>query len=398
MTQNDSVTDGAPPPDKRVLLERLAAAGQQHVLAFWDELSAQQQHTLAADVAALDLAEINRLFQQQDAGHDWAALAEGAEPPPAFRLSAAEHDTHNDRFSIDEALQRGRAALAAGQIGVVLVAGGQGTRLGFDHPKGMLPIGPVSGASLFQILIEGVVAAALTYGKSIPLYLMTSHATHEATIAYLDEHQRFGLPREDLHVFQQGTMPAVDAEARFAEALAASRRHDAETGGAAVGPHRTNLDVRHRGNGLPAAQRSTGEQKALLIAILLATARLQADERGQAPLLLLDEVAAHLDARHRGALFDALAAIDGQAWMTGTDAAVGSSPAATASLRASHDRIAAIVTSILCGESARSFEIIQIRSPWSSTKFVSCFRALPRCLDITGLSSCGISPAPIELA
>ena len=117
-------------------------------------------------------------------------------------------------------------------------------------------------------------------------------------------------------------MPAVDAEARFAEALAASRRHDAEAGGAAVGPHRTNFDVRHRGNGLPAAQCSTGEQKALLIAILLATARLQADERGEAPLLLLDEVAAHLDARHRGALFDALAAIDGQAWMTGTDDAV----------------------------------------------------------------------------
>ena len=114
----------------------------------------------------------------------------------------------------------------------------------------------------------------------------------------------------------------VDAEARFAEARAASRHHDAEAGGAAVGPHRTNLDVRHRGNGLPAAQCSTGEQKALLIAILLATARLQADERGQAPLLLLDEVAAHLDARHRAALFDALAAIDGQAWMTGTDDAV----------------------------------------------------------------------------
>ncbi|MCH8921861.1 MAG: UDPGP type 1 family protein [Planctomycetes bacterium] len=199
--------DASTPPDKQALIEQLAATGQQHVLAFWDELSSDQQSALAADVAAIDLAQINRLFCEPAGDHDWTALAGRAEPPPAFRLSGS-----GDPFSLEEANERGRAALADGRIGVVLVAGGQGTRLGFDHPKGMFPIGPVSGASIFQIVIEGVVAVARSYGKSVPLYLMTSHATHEATIAYLDDHDRFGLPKQDLPVFQQGTMPAVDAE------------------------------------------------------------------------------------------------------------------------------------------------------------------------------------------
>ena len=117
-------------------------------------------------------------------------------------------------------------------------------------------------------------------------------------------------------------MPAVDAETRFADALAASRRRDAEAGGATHGPHRTDFAVRHGPLSAPAAQCSTGEQKALLIAIVLAAARLRAIERGAAPLLLLDEVAAHLDPEHREALFDAICASGAQAWMTGTDRAI----------------------------------------------------------------------------
>jgi DNA replication and repair protein RecF len=117
-------------------------------------------------------------------------------------------------------------------------------------------------------------------------------------------------------------MPAVDAEAHLAAALADSRRHDAQAGGASHGPHRSDLVVRHKVSGAPAAQCSTGEQKALLIAIVLATARLQALVRGAAPLLLLDEVVAHLDGGHRAALFDEIHDVGAQAWLTGTDYAV----------------------------------------------------------------------------
>jgi DNA replication and repair protein RecF len=117
-------------------------------------------------------------------------------------------------------------------------------------------------------------------------------------------------------------MPALAAEDAFRDRLAADRVRDSESGGAQCGPHRSDLVVTHLGKGLPAAQCSTGEQKALLISIVLAHARLQIDSRGLAPILLLDEVAAHLDALRRSALFEAVLALDLQAWLTGTDAAL----------------------------------------------------------------------------
>ncbi|MCA1939482.1 MAG: DNA replication and repair protein RecF, partial [Caenispirillum bisanense] len=100
------------------------------------------------------------------------------------------------------------------------------------------------------------------------------------------------------------------------------RRRDAEAGTTADGPHRTDLAVRHAAKGVPAEQCSTGEQKAVLISLVLAQARIQAAARGMAPLLLLDEVAAHLDDARRRALFDQLAALGAQSWLTGTDHAL----------------------------------------------------------------------------
>ena len=116
------------------------------------------------------------------------------------------------------------------------------------------------------------------------------------------------------------TLPAIEAEARLAEALEASRRRDAEAGGAAHGPHRSDLVVHHGVTKIAAESCSTGEQKALLIAITLANARLEAARRGAPPLLLLDEVAAHLDAERRAALYDEILALGVQAWLSGTDA------------------------------------------------------------------------------
>ena len=118
------------------------------------------------------------------------------------------------------------------------------------------------------------------------------------------------------------TMPALAAEDLLRQRLAEQRRADAEAGVTTFGPHRADLAVEHVGNGMPAPQCSTGEQKALLLAILLAQARLLAAARGAAPLMLLDEVAAHLDAERRAALFDALLDLKTQAWLTGTDAAL----------------------------------------------------------------------------
>ncbi len=116
--------------------------------------------------------------------------------------------------------------------------------------------------------------------------------------------------------------PALALEDALRQGLAADRRRDAAAGGAARGAHKADLSLIHMPKGISAEFCSTGEQKALLVSVVLAHATLIAEARGFAPLLLLDEVAAHLDPTRRGALFAALAALPAQVFMTGTDAEV----------------------------------------------------------------------------
>ena len=116
--------------------------------------------------------------------------------------------------------------------------------------------------------------------------------------------------------------PALTVEDRLAQAWRSSRREDAAGGQTGLGPHRSDLAVRYAGRDLPAAQCSTGEQKALLVGLTLASARLIQEDRGVAPLLLLDEVAAHLDPARRAALYEQLLAGGAQVWLTGTEAAL----------------------------------------------------------------------------
>ncbi|WP_281405765.1 MULTISPECIES: DNA replication/repair protein RecF [unclassified Mesorhizobium] len=124
--------------------------------------------------------------------------------------------------------------------------------------------------------------------------------------------------------------PAVDVEERFRRALANGRERDRAAGRTLDGPHRSDLVVRHRPKSMPAELCSTGEQKALLVGIVLSHARLTGEMSGLTPILLLDEIAAHLDAGRRAALFSILEELNCQAFMTGTDAALFSSLAGRA--------------------------------------------------------------------
>lgn len=186
---------------------RLAQYGQTHLLSAWSRLSPAQREKLARQIRQLDLPLIQTLYENRDHVIDVSALVERASPPRAVRLGS---DTLG--LSAREAREAGEAHLRQGRVAALLVAGGQGTRLGFPHPKGMYPIGPVSGHSLFQIHIEKIIARARKAARPIPLALMTSPATHEETVAYLERHRRFGLSPDDLLVFCQGTMPSLDAE------------------------------------------------------------------------------------------------------------------------------------------------------------------------------------------
>lgn len=191
--------------DKTTLENRLARFAQQHLLQFWDQLAPTEQQQLSHQIQQIDFQLMRSLVTDDSHQEDWGDLAARANSPTAFRLRG------ENPFSQEEARAAGEAALGNGRLGVILVAGGQGTRLGFPHPKGMYQLGPLSNRSLFQMHVEQILALSAQYSQRIPLYLMTSPATHDETVAFFEQHNNFGLPSEDFFVFCQGTMPAVDA-------------------------------------------------------------------------------------------------------------------------------------------------------------------------------------------
>jgi UDP-N-acetylglucosamine/UDP-N-acetylgalactosamine diphosphorylase len=199
-------------PAKPALLAKLRPHGQEHLIAFWDELNDAQRRRLGAQIEGIDFPLIDALYRGAVDQPDWAELSRRAEPPEALRLADRRRSGAAAWGATPEqARARGVEALRDGRIGVLLTAGGQGSRLGFDKPKSLYPIGPLSGATLLQIHCEKVRAAARRYGRPVRLYLMTSPVTHDDTVEFVHHERRFGLLEEELVVFCQGTMPAVDA-------------------------------------------------------------------------------------------------------------------------------------------------------------------------------------------
>ncbi len=186
---------------------KLAHYNQQHLLQFWNDLSQDEQKSLARQIDDIDFEMLSVLIAGKDDKIDFETLASTAESPPSVRA-----DGSGAAWTAAEAKQRGEEALRAGEVGAILVAGGQGTRLGFDLPKGMFPVGPVSNRTLFQIFADRLLAIGNAYGSAIPFYIMTSDATDAATREYFAENNYLGMSQDDVIIFRQGTMPAVDAE------------------------------------------------------------------------------------------------------------------------------------------------------------------------------------------
>jgi len=192
------------------LQEKLESHGQNHVLKFWDQLDHGQQVSLSESLSQIDFDQLNALFNRSFSGSSWAEIAAAANVPPAKTLA-----DFADGESFKAARQKGLEILQGGRVAVVIVAGGQGSRLGFDHPKGMFPIGPLSDRTLFQIFFENVKARGAESNTTIPLYIMTSPPTHLETVEFLTENNWFGIPESDVKVFCQGTMPAVDEQGKL---------------------------------------------------------------------------------------------------------------------------------------------------------------------------------------
>ena len=181
-------------------------------------------------------------------------------------------------------------------------------------------------------------ARLLRDGRGDPVWLDGLEATMaeagvEITQARLDTIEKLNaelsargaagaFPCAEISLDGRDALADVTDAAKLRDTLARSRTRDAESGHTSAGPHRADLSVRHTGKHADARDCSTGEQKALLVSIVLANAWLQRARNGVPPLLLLDEIAAHLDAQRRAALFKEILALGSQAWMTGTDRAL----------------------------------------------------------------------------
>ena len=195
-------------------LERYTKAGQGHVFQFYDSLNEDERKLLLDTVSQINIERANRVFA---ASVNVDTSAHDADPIRPLPDDAFDSTIGEDRASqVQEWRKIGLEAIAAGKVGVLLMAGGQGTRLGSSDPKGCYDIGLPSHKPLFQIQAERItrlqVVAELELGKprgsvSIPWYVMTSGPTRPATEAFFEKHGFFGLAKANVIFFEQGASP-----------------------------------------------------------------------------------------------------------------------------------------------------------------------------------------------
>ncbi len=194
------------------LIDQFAQAGQGQVFRFYDGLSPTAQKKLLAQAAQIDLAEVDALVQEHVLGKGHEALdLEGLKPAPFIPLPGNGGDA--GRWAT--AWEAGAAAISAGRTAAFTVAGGQGTRLGYDGPKGTYPVSPVTKKTLFQVFAEKIARSGERFGVTIPWFILTSEINHEATIEAFETNSYFGLPKESVHFIVQGLVPAVDGKGKI---------------------------------------------------------------------------------------------------------------------------------------------------------------------------------------
>jgi len=189
----------------------LGRHGQEHVMRFVEQLNRQQRLELLADIDLLDLDLIDQLVARYIRNPPSIKLPEKICPPPVYPIKptgALERKYQN-------ALQRGERLIAERKVAAFTVAGGMGTRLNFDGPKGCLPVTPVRNKTLFRLFAESLIATGRRYNSIIPWYIMTSQAHHEQTRRYFQENNYFRLNPDTVTFFQQGIMPSFDSEGKI---------------------------------------------------------------------------------------------------------------------------------------------------------------------------------------
>ncbi len=190
------------------LRSRLAAIGQDHLLAFWGELDGDERTSLISHIESLDLDSIPELVATYVRRQSPVSDPDTIEPAPFY-----PRDPGSDvrPWDAQAARSAGETLIRAGKVACFTVAGGQGSRLGYDGPKGCYPAGAVSRKPLFQIFGEGILANQRKYETTIPWYIMTSPLNDAQTRAFFDSNNHFGLDPSQVVLIPQGVMPSFDA-------------------------------------------------------------------------------------------------------------------------------------------------------------------------------------------
>jgi len=192
------------------LREKVQQAGQGHIFRFWNNLPDDSKQKLISQVEKIDFDLLKRLKGIYIDNPEERLFSKTLEPPPIIPIPKTEQQ----KQGAEQAKKLGEKLLRQGKVGTILVAGGQGTRLGFDGPKGKFEIGPISGKTLFQIFAERIYALNRKYRTTIPWFIMTSEANHRQTIDYFQENNFFDLSADDIYFFKQGMIPAIDSNGR----------------------------------------------------------------------------------------------------------------------------------------------------------------------------------------
>lgn len=194
------------------LRDRLSRHGQGHLLRFFDELAEPRQQALAAELEAIDLEALDVLIDRYVVNCPAAAVPGSIEPADAVCRNPVDAAGKRE---IAASGKRGLELIAGGKVAAFTVAGGQGSRLGYEGPKGCLGATPVVRKPLFQIFAEQLLAAGRRGSAVVPWYIMTSPANDVATKAFFRQHDLFGLKEDDVFFLRQGTMPAIGLDGRL---------------------------------------------------------------------------------------------------------------------------------------------------------------------------------------
>lgn len=199
-------------PDIEAIRRTLSQYNQQHLLTFVDDLSPEQADQLLGQIEQLDLAMLDRLAESHVRNEPEVEIPRDIQPAEILPVEPAD-EAQAELYERARAL--GRERIATGKVAAFVVAGGQGTRLGYDGPKGCLGVSPIRRKSLFQLFAEQIRATGERFGRAVPWYIMTSPINDAPTRAFFETNGFFGLDPADVMFFTQGTLPAFDREGKI---------------------------------------------------------------------------------------------------------------------------------------------------------------------------------------